>query len=273
MSQFESCCLVCLASCISLKHSPYTVLKCPGVQCLLILPSHSALGKLTIVFVKSYFPHWTTNFLSCSGFSCFLVYGRKFEMGERRAKCVHLIQYLAKQVENSSATGEQSRESHSTATNVSGVGWRHSGAGRGITKYTEQMWNWRIVVWVWLGISQQNICASVSKTGAAWDRRLHLLGFYPSFVKVSFTLSDSPSQYRVPQPSARHTAVLSPIEALYKSAITPEESPLSPGKYPAPWRPQKINGAVQQDVFGIWSFLLRKVCLRFSRADMPAGSS
>ena len=52
-------------------------------------------------------------------------------MGERRAKCVHLIQYLAKQVENSSATGEQSWESHSTATNVSGVGRRRSGAGRG----------------------------------------------------------------------------------------------------------------------------------------------
>lgn len=57
-----------------------------------------------IVFVKSYFPHWTTNFLSCSGLSCFLVFGRKFEMGEKRVKCVHLIQYLAKQMENSSAT-------------------------------------------------------------------------------------------------------------------------------------------------------------------------
>lgn len=126
---------------------------------------------------------------------------------------------------------------------------------------------------MWLGISQQNICASVSKTGLAWDRRLHLLGFYPSFVKVSFTLSDSPSQYRVPQPSALHTVVLSPIEALYKSVITPEESPLSFCKYPTPWRPQKINGAIQQDVFGIWPFSLRKVCLRFSHADMSVGSS
>lgn len=57
-------------------------------------------------------------------------------MGERRAKCVHLIQYLAKQVENSSTTTtrgtglkEQSWESYSTATNVSGVGWRCLGQG------------------------------------------------------------------------------------------------------------------------------------------------
>lgn len=49
ISQFESYCLVCLASCISLKHSPYTVLKCPGVQRLLVLPSHSAFGKLTVL--------------------------------------------------------------------------------------------------------------------------------------------------------------------------------------------------------------------------------
>lgn len=48
---------------ISLKHSPYTVLKCPGVQRLLVTVLLVNLLYLVIVFVKSYFPHWTTNVL------------------------------------------------------------------------------------------------------------------------------------------------------------------------------------------------------------------